>query len=318
MIYVIKGSEVCFIEDKIKEICADSDNVLKFDGNSKDFSVYDMLDACGANSLFAEKTIVVVKDPPFLIKKIDDKDLNAVMDYVNHPLYETDLILYSLEDKFNSKLKAYKQVIDNADLMSFDSFDYKSFNTYAASRIKKENLKISKDCMNLLITMCKRDATLFNKNLELLCLYPDDITIDVVNKLCTSSDDNISFDLINAITNKDISKAIVAERRLLSDNETIGIVNLLASQLRSLYAIAYMSSKGYKNSEICAEMNYTDYRLNLALETLKKLSMQRIIYMLSQLSRLDILYKSDNSISDVSRFELFILEMLKKEEYAGN
>lgn len=311
MIYVIRGSEQYFIEEKVKEICLDTTEVIKYDGSSKDFDVFEMLDNCTANSLFADKITIAVKDPYFLIKKTDEKIANAIMDYVHNPLYETDLVFYTLDDSFNTKLKLFKDICENADLMVFDSFDYKNFNNYVIRRLNEKNIKLSKDCQNQLIAICKKDATLFNKNLELLCLYPDNIDSNVINKLCTSSDDNISFDLINAITNKDISKAIQAERRLLKDNETVGIINLLASQLRTLYTIAYLKENNYKKTEIMKEINYTEYRLNLALDTLNKLSKNKIIEMLHELSQLDIMYKTDNSISDVSRFELFILGMLK-------
>lgn len=312
MIYVIRGSEPCFIEDKVKEICLDTTEVIKYDGSSKDFDVYEMLDNCRSNSLFADKIVVAVKDPYFLIKKIDENIVKDVMEYIHNPLYETDLIFYTLDDSFNTKLKIYKDICENADLMVFDSFDYKNFNNYAIRKLNEKNIKLSKECQSQLISICKKDATLFNKNLDILSLYPDNIDSSVILKLCTSSDDNMSFDLINAITNKDISKAIQAERKLLKDNETVGIINLLASQLRTLYTIAYLKENNYKKSEIMKEINYTEYRLNLALDTLNKLSKSRIIEMLHELSNLDILYKSDNSISDVSRFELFILGMLKK------
>lgn len=313
MIYVIKGSEQCFILDKVKEICLDTTEVLKFDGSSKDFSIDEMLESCQSNSLFANKVTVVVKDPIFLIKKIDDKDSDRVLEYIHHPLYETDLVLYTLEDKFNTKLKMYKEVCENSELMVFDELDYKNFGNYVNRKLNEKNLKLNKDCVFQLTNLCKRDATLLNANIELLSLYPDKIDINVINKLCTSSDDNISFDLINAIIAKDVTKAIATERKLLRDNETAGIIALLASQLRNLYTIAYLKENGYKNNEIMKEVNYTEYRLNLALQTLQNLDMKRIIEMLSELSKLDILYKTDNSISDNSRFELFILGMLKKK-----
>ena len=135
----------------------------------------------------------------------------------------------------------------------------------------------------------------------------------VVNKLCTASDNNDSFDLINSITNKDISTAISIERKMLNENDSaLSVIGLLSGQLRYLYQIAYYVSIGKKKTEImelCGIGN--DYRYNKALETLKVLDSRKIIELLYKLSELDIKCKSDNSISDNSRFELFILELLK-------
>ena len=40
--------------------------------------------------------------------------------------------------------------------------------------------------------------------------------------------------------------------------------------------------------------------------------------MIDNLSKLDIECKTDNSLSDASRFELFILNLVKKDNYASN
>ena len=45
-------------------------------------------------------------------------------------------------------------------------------------------------------------------------------------------------------------------------------------------------------------------------KTLEKLNRQQILELLSELSQLDIKCKSDSSISDASRFELFIIDLM--------
>ena len=54
------------------------------------------------------------------------------------------------------------------------------------------------------------------------------------------------------------------------------------------------------------------------MESLKDLRMHQIIELLSLLSELDISCKSDTSVPDQMRFELFILTFMKKGSYAGN
>lgn len=315
MIYVIKGSESHFIEDKVKQLSKkEGAEVVKFDGSSPDFSIEEMLNACNGNSLFNEFTVVVVKDPYFLIKKVDDSELKPLFNYVAEPLYETDLIFYTIEDKFNARLKAYKQIVDNAQLISLDGLDYKNFNNYCYSRIKEEGLNIDKDTAYNLISICKRNASLFNSNLDVLKLYPDKIDNDAIAKLCTISENNAVFDLINAITDKDISKTISLQRKLIKENDSaLGVIALLATSLRQTYYIGYLSSIGYSKYQIMDECKLSEYIINKSFETLRKINNNQILKLLAQLSDLDIACKSDNSISDASRFELFTLNLLKKE-----
>lgn len=320
MIYIIEGEEELFINRKIKEICNSSDsNIIKIDGNDKNFSIDYMLDSCLGNSLFSEKTIVLVKDAPFLIKKFEDKELEKIYAYANSPIYETELVFYTLNNSHNGRLKAYKTISKNAQVITCDSLDYANFNTYVNQQINFNKLNINKDAIYLLNSMCKRSATLLDRNIKILINYPDVITNEVVSKLCTSSDDNNSFDLINAITNKDVSKAILYSRKMFNENDSImSVVGLLASQLRFLYHLSYLISEGKSKREIIEITKCSDGRYAKSLETLNNLSSYRIIELLNELSKLDIKCKTDNSIPDSSKLELFIIELLNKNNYASN
>ena len=320
MIYVIEGTEEFFIRDRINRIISESEGeVTRFDGSDKAFSIDIMLEACEGNSLFSQGSIVLVNEPYFFIKKIEDNEYNVLEKYVNNPIYECQLVLYTFTNNFSSRLKAYKLVSHNAENIVLNSLDYKNFNSYVKSRINEEKLNISSDAVYLLNNICKRSATLFEKNLEVLKLYPDQVTPSVVSKLCSKSDDNESFDLINALTDKDLSKAIALERKMLSDNDSaLSVISLLAGQLRFLYQVAYYNSIGKNKRDIISENNINEYRYDKAITTLNKLDMKQIINLLKQLSDLDILSKSDYSLKDNERFEMFIVKMCRKEEYAGN
>jgi len=312
MIYILKGEEPIFITNKLNELLDNDNEKIKFDGSNKDFNSLEMLDACQANSLFANNTSVVVKDPPFLCKKVDDKEANLILDYINNPLYDTDLIFYTLENKFNSKLKLYKDISNNCQIISFDSMKQKDFNTYCYSRLNEVGLKLNREIANYLIDICKRDASLFEANIKVLLLYPDSLDINVIKSLCTASEDDVSFDLINAITNKDISKVISLQRSLCNDSND-SIIYLLAKQLRTLYHIRYLKDKGYSKQDISSETGINENRLYYIFMSIDKLSSKQMLAMLYELSNLDILSKSDTSISLNSRFETFVLNMLKKE-----
>lgn len=319
MIYVIKGSEASFIEAKLKELTKGYDNPIKLDGSSKDFSIDEMLESCNTNSLFADKNMVLVKDPYFLIKKVDDKELNNLYAYISSPAYETDLVLYTLEDKFNTKLKTFKQVISNAELISLDILDYKNFNSYCYSRINEEGLKINRNVAYYLTNICKRDASLFNQNLEVLKLYPGNIDETVIDKLCTSSDNNLVYDLINAICAKDINKSIIFERKLLNETDSIlGVIALLANSLRQTYYIGYLYDKGYRKAVILNECKISEFIVNKSLDMLNKYDKNAIINLLNDLSELECSCKANYGISDNNKFELFLLKMMENKNYASN
>ena len=320
MIYVIMGSEELAIRKQIDKICQGEDlDIVRISGDDE-FLIDEIIDACNGKSLFASKSIVLVKDPYFLINKVDENKLEKFYKYLENPAYDSDLVLYSLEDKINTKLKAYKKVIENAELFNFEEYDRKQFNSFAYYELNASKLNINKEAVYLLIDICRNDSSLFMQNIEVLKNYPGKIDSDVINKLCTASDDINSFDLINAITDNDLDKAINLERTMLenSDDGILGIISLLAGQLRFLYQFSYLLSKNYDKKAILDEMKMSDYRYSKSLETIKKLKMPQILEMLKSLSDLDIACKSDFSLKDSSKFELLIIQLLMKREYARN
>ena len=217
MIYIIQGQEQCFIKDKLKEITSSSESeVVYFDGSDKNFSIGALLEACEGNSLFSQGSIVLVDQPFFLIRKSDEKQLQSLLDYISKPLYDTQLVFYTYLDNFSAKLKVYKTIAKNAQVITLNSLDYKNFNNYVRSRLNEEKVDISSDAAYQLNSICKRNATLLNQNIEILKLYPGKIDLKAVNKLCTASDENDSFELINALTAKDVSKAIYLERKMMT------------------------------------------------------------------------------------------------------
>ena len=64
--------------------------------------------------------------------------------------------------------------------------------------------------------------------------------------------------------------------------------------------------------QILETTGVNEYRLSKANETLKVLKKEKIIELLKKLSDLDVTLKTDNSISEQTRFEVFLLEFLKK------
>lgn len=313
MIYIVKGDEEYFIKEKLKELKKEDAEIVEFDGSSKTFSISNMLEACQSNSLFAPYTVVLVKDPYFLIKKEDN--INDLMDYINNPLYECDLIFYTYTNAFNERLKVYKDICKNADVINCNGYVGKDFNQYALNIINHSNLNLNNEAKNLLIQYVNNNASLLNRNIEILKIYPDKIDEDVINALCSESDEMNVFDLINALTSKNISKSISLSRKMLANNDSIiPLISLLSGQYRFLYYVAYLEKQGNSLYDIASITGSKEYRIKVALNTLRSLSMKEILIQLKRLHELDIKVKSVYNINEKERFEYFILNLMNNNE----
>ncbi|MDO4501379.1 MAG: DNA polymerase III subunit delta [Erysipelotrichaceae bacterium] len=318
MIYIISGNEPILIDFKIEEIIKNNTDadIVKMDAALKNFSVQDLINTCTDVGLFSLKKLILVKEPYFFIKKSDEKEMEKLAEYCSHPIYETDLVFYTMENVFNERLKIFKDVLKNAQHIKLNQYKAADFSNECISLMNKRKIKMARGAYNVLLNACNNSLSIFNQNLDVLELYPDQIDEEVVKSLLISSDEVNTFDLINAICAKNLEKALMLVDKILMVDENVnGLIALLASQLRFLYEVAYYNAKGDKINAIMDKVNTKSrYRIEKALETLANLKKKEILSLLNKLAEIDLRIKTSSDLSQRMLFELFIVKMIKNEK----
>ena len=315
MIYIISGSDSYLIDQKLNEIIKQNKDadVIKVDASGKTFSYYEVLDSIGSVGLFASSSIVLVKDPSILKRKVDnDLSVEQLIEYCKKPIYENVLVFYTYENDFKKTLKAYKDISKNADVIEL-KVDPKNFYSLCLDVAKKYSFKLDNNCFNIVYKACNNSLALFKQNMDILELYPDKITGDVVDTLLISSNEENVFNLINALTNKKVSDSIYYAKRILSNDSNInGLISLLAGQLRFLYEVSFWSKTDSNPNYIADKMDVKSvYRVQKALESLRYLRGNEIMSLLDKLANLDYKSKVNSDYDDTLKLELFIVGMIR-------
>ena len=315
MIYIISGSDSYLIDQKLNEIIKQNKDadVIKVDASGKTFSYYEILDSISSVGLFALKSVVLVKDPSILKRKVEnDPSVDELIDYCKKPIYENVLVFYTYENDFKKTLKAYKDISNNADVIDL-KIDPKNFYSLCLGVAKKYSFKLDNNCFNTVYKACNNSLTLFKQNMDILELYPDKITQDVVDALLISSNEENVFNLINALTNKKVSDSIYFAKRILSNDSNInGLISLLAGQLRFLYEVSFWSKTDSNPNYIADKMDVKSvYRVQKALESLRYLRGNEIMALLDKLANLDYKSKVNSDYDDTLKLELFIVGLIK-------
>ena len=311
MIYIISGKEPYLIDLKINTIIKENGgDIIKIDGDSKEFSYDYVIESCTSLGLFSNKSVVLVRDPIFFKKKVDiksEKKLEELIKYCNNPIYENDLVFYTLNDDLKKVLKAYKDISKNAQKIDC-TIDPKNFYSECISLAQKENFSLSKDLFNYLVTLCNNSLTLFKQNIDVLKLYPDKIDRDVLDKLASSNDEENIFELINSIKNKDVSKSIKLLRKIMKNEDSIlGIIALIASQLRYTYEVDYYYDLGESVDTIAYKTNSKSFRVGKTINILNK---KECLNLLNKLAILDFKCKTSNELDEKNMIEIFLVSML--------
>lgn len=317
MIYVVYGNEEYLINKYLNSIIFENKNsdISKIDGSDKSFNIDELIDNYCNVGLLAENKLILVKNPYFLNKKIDDNELNKLKELIDNQSFESILVLYSYDGFINDKLKAFKEISNNAHINKFVQLKKQDFYRECYSILNENKLTLDKSLVNTLINSSNGSLTIFNQNIEVLSLYPEKIDIDVINGLLISNNDEEVFNLINAITNKNISLAIKYARKILkNDNNINGLLSLIAGQLRFLYEVSYLRNQGLSTNEIADRTSIKNsYRIEKAFESLNTLKENEILRLLDYLANLDLKIKTNAEIDDNLQLEMFIVRMMNYE-----
>lgn len=313
MIYILNGDEEYLIEKKINDILNENKDseILRFNGLDKTFEVKTLLEILNNVGLFANRKLILIKDPYFFIKKSDD-NFDELIKYCTNPFFENDLVFYTLENTFNEKLKLFKDIIKNAQHIKYSKLKKNDFYNECCSILNKKNIKLKRELLNMLIDSCNNSLKIFSLNVDLIELYPDELTLEVLENLLISDNNDNVYQLINALTNKNISLSFrLIKKYLAYDNNINGLVSLLGSQLRFLYEVSYYSSNSLSINEIMDKVNTSSrYRIEKAFETLRFLKSKEILILLNKLSDLDYTLKNNYDLDSELQFELFVVGLL--------
>ena len=313
MIYLIDGDEPYLIEKEIEKIVGDCQNITRFNGQDSSFSCEEAINCCRSVDLFQNKSVVLINNPSFLVKidekKNEENSVSIFLDYVKNPCFENDLVIYTLENSFNKRSKVYKAISSNSKIISMNKLDHNNFVSAAKTIIRDSNLDINKDAALLLINYSNGSQSLLLRNIDILKNYPDRIDSNCVEKLCVEDVENTVFELIDALAFNDSNKAIKILRNLFEKEQSVFMITaIIASQLRFLYLVDYYRSINYSINDIANATSSKTYRIEMSLKKLENLTSNRILSLLSQLSDIDYLNKSNSNITPEERFELYIIK----------
>lgn len=281
-IYLVLGKE----DYLINEIKKNFVELIPEEERTMNFASYDMENqniaiAVGdAESLpfFGEKRLVVVNNPYFLTgersKSNLDHDIDSFIEYVNHPVDSTVMVIMAPYVKLDARKKVTKQLKKNAEVIDLTKLDDRAIQSYVANNIKSNGYSIEVDALQELLGRVSNDLSSAMNELPKLFLYcqkDNVITKDSIDSLVAKSLDQNVFDLINYVMKKDAKNAIDLYRNLIvDDQEPLQINAVLLSQFRLLLQVSVLSRKGYSQGNIAEKLRVHPFRVKLAIQNIRK------------------------------------------------
>ena len=305
MVYLLYGTKDFSIEEEIKKLSKDIDdmNISKYDLNSDMLSL--VLEDAKTISLFGDKKLIIAENANMFTGSTS-KDSELIEEYLNHINENTILILVVHNDKLDTRKKITKQVKKVGKVLEFnDDLDMTSL-----VRRLFEDYNIDYKTINLFLDRVGNNPLIIQSEINKIKIYKGNdrnITDEDILNLTVKLIEIDIFKLIDYIVKKDKEKALELYYEMLKMNEEpIKIIVILANQFRIMYQSKELLKKGYSEKDIAATLKIHPYRVKLAIQNSRSYTSKTLLKYLNDLADIDIGIKTGTLNKDLA-LELFIL-----------
>lgn len=250
-IYLLYGEERYLRKqytDRLKKtLCGEDDSMNTHFYEGKDVPVGEIIDLAETLPFLAARRVIFISNSG-LFKSGGEK----MAEYLTAP-NETTFFVFT-ENEVDKRSKLFKTVQSQGYVSEFAVQDENTLKRWVAGILNKEGKKITENTVQLFLTKTGTDMENIRMELEKLicyCMGRDVITADDVNTICTNRISNHIFDMINAIADRQTTKALQLYYDLLALREPpMRILFLIARQYNMLLQVKELKSRGYDNKTI--------------------------------------------------------------------
>ena len=321
MIYLISGRQNIRLKSQMKSIVKkslgeiDAINFVKLDASYT--LVQEIVDEANYLPLGYDHKAVVVDNPYFLLKekgrnKIEsDQNYQELIDYVNHPDENCDLIFLvnTADSELDKKNEIYKAIEANGQIIVLSEPKDNEWHQVVAHYFKEKwpNTDIDSDAVQELARRTEGDyASLFNNGSK-LALYTNHIRFEDVTLMVTRPLEENAFLLFNYLIDEKNIEAVSLYRDLRSNNvEPVTLISMIANQFRLLDRVSYLNKKKYDVDAIAQELAINPIRAKILRKNSFVISQKTINKTLEDLYQLDLQIKS-GLVDRFYSFELFLI-----------
>ena len=209
-LYWFEGEEEFYIDQLMEyaehKILSDSEtafNLSVFYG--KDANWAEIVNACRRYPMFASKQVVLLKEAQQM------KDIDKLEGYISNPLQSTILVI-SYKGKTIDGRSRFAKILDkNGQLFQAKKIYDNYLPSWTSEFVKSRGLEISPRAVTMLVDHIGNDLSRIANEIEKVSMNlgnRKDITEDDIEKFVGVSKEYNVFELQQAISNKDLAKAI--------------------------------------------------------------------------------------------------------------
>lgn len=320
-IYTLFGSEVFLQQEFLQTLLnqfGEADNLDMARIDLEEQSMDAVLDEAEMFSFFAEYRLIIVENVQFLKaqskQKLSDAQEKRLMAYLQSP-NEASVVIFVIEnDQIDKRRKLTKMMMKETDFVEVNPLKERQVQQYVQSYLQHHELKITREATQELLVRVNFQLTEAMSELSKLksfAITGETITIEVVRTLVPRSLETDVFELTNAVLARQIDRAVqIYQDLLLMKHEPIALHALVVSQFRLIIQAKLLNQSGYQEANIAKELSVHPYRVKLALQSGRQLTMRQLIVFYEELIEVDFRMKTGVGIKE-TYFYLMLTKMIQ-------
>jgi DNA polymerase-3 subunit delta len=278
-VYWLEGDEDYFIDEVMeyaeKEILSRADaefNQTVFYG--KDANWADVINACRRYPMFAERQVVLLKEAQQM------KDVEKLESYVENPLLSTILVVSYKGKTLDGRQKFSKLIKKKGEVFLSKKIYDNQLPAWTNSYLQSNGFQIKPKALHLLVDHIGNDLSRIVNEIEKLSLNlgkEKNISEDDIEKYIGISKEYNIFELQNALSKKNASKAIRIIQYLEANPKAIPIQLILPSlygyfaKILAVYQMPDRSERALK-----PVFSFNSFLVEQVMETMKNYSYAEI------------------------------------------
>ncbi|MCR5417213.1 MAG: DNA polymerase III subunit delta [Pseudobutyrivibrio sp.] len=280
-IYLIFGEEAYLkLQYKNKLVKA-----LVNDGDTMNFSKYEdsginvaqVIDQAETMPFFADHRVILIENSGFAKKTPED-----LGEYLGSIPEATTFIF--VEKDVDKRSKLYKAAKAAGREIEINMPDERTLATWVGAKIKEAGKQMKRDAWSEFLMRTHESMDNMDRELEKLITYVGDrnqITLEDVRAICIAQVETKIFDMINAISAKDMPKTMDLYEDMLSAKEPpMRILYMIVRQFRQMKVIKECSNHGENVGTIARKVGSPDFAVKRTMQLAKNFTDRDILDLL--------------------------------------
>ena|SRR5690625_93576 len=323
-VFLLYGSESFFIQNLKKHIVQavvgsnDDENLITYD--LEEVPIQEVVADAETYPFFGEKKLIFATNPVFLKAKPDklpfEHDLEALQRYLNEPVDYSVLVFIAPYEKIDERKKISKLLKKNAVTAACNPVKEYELNKWIKDLADNLKISITPDAYDVMEAELTSDLYLLQNELTKLAMYVGDggtVTKEIAEDLIAPTANSSSLRLVDAVIERNLHKAIMIYKDLEKmKEEPIALIGLLAYQFRMIFRVKLLRQKGYSQFQMQKQIGAHPYVIKIALNREKQFSIQKLEYIMDQLTNTDATMKQGRMEKDLA-FELLLHAIIQNK-----